>query len=240
MFFPVAETRLIGDLSLNKSHKAQCFINKPHKPARRWLSWIAHYSEPQEDLDAPIHVDLAPFPESINPDGSVVFGNSRDGRKEQSMKTKIVKPDLLIYATGYKQSFDWLGEGYPKGPDHVDTLEMVDSSDTSICWVGHVRPGVGAIPPIAEEQAMLWSLLLQDRVPVPKDEGTYRLLAKKTARIQVRKHSASYLRYISMLMFVRFFLSMEWITRHIRMRLPSPSAVLLPFHNFTGITVSRS
>lgn len=101
------------------------------------------------------------------------------------MKKRTVKPDLLIYATGYKQNFDWLGEGYPRGPDHVDTLEMVDSKDVSLCWVGHVRPGVGAIPPIAEEQAMLWSLLLQNRVPVPKDEGNYRLLAKKTARIQV-------------------------------------------------------
>lgn len=181
---------MLAMISLNKSHKAQVFINKPHKPSRRWLSLFSQYSDPKEDLDSPIHVDAAPFPERINSDGTVVFGNSRDGRKEEMMKKRTVKPDLLIYATGYKQDFNWLGEGYPRGPDHVDTLEMVDSSDTSLCWVGHVRPGVGAIPPIAEEQAMLWSLLLQNRVPVPKDEGNYRLLAKKTARIQVSAFSA--------------------------------------------------
>lgn len=33
---------------------------------------------------------------------------------------------------------------------------------------------------------MLWSLILQNRVPIPKDPGYYRLLAKKQARIQVR------------------------------------------------------
>jgi len=179
------------------------FINKPHKPARRWLNILSHYSDPQEDIDLPIHVDLAPFPKMINKDGTVVFSDCRDGRKEERMKRKRVQPDLLIYATGYKQNFDWLGEGYPKGPQEVDTLEMLDSKDPSLCWIGHVRPGVvsqlspqrqieliflhqGAIPPIAEEQAMLWTLLLQNRVPMPKDPGYYRLLAAKKARIQVR------------------------------------------------------
>lgn len=108
------------------------------------------------------------------------------------MKQRIVKPDILLYATGYTQKFEWVGEGYPRGPDHVDTLEMVDSSDTSISWIGHVRPGVGAIPPIAEEQAMLWALLLQKRVPIPKDEGHYRLLARKTARIQYGVDHSTY------------------------------------------------
>lgn len=186
---------------------------------------FSQYSDPKEDLDSPIHVDAAPFPERVNSDGSVVFGNSRDGRKEEMMKKRTVKPDLLIYATGYKQSFDWLGEGYPRGPDHVDTLEMVDSKDTSLCWVGHVRPGVGAIPPIAEEQAMLWSLLLQGRVPVPKDEGNYRLLAKKTARIQVRQ----LYKFISgsKLRFIACFYSTESIIRHIRTHSQTPSVVHL-------------
>ena len=58
------------------------------------------------------------------------------------MKDKIVKPDLLVYATGYKQTFDWLGAGYARGPQAVDTLEMLDSSDPSVVWIGHVRPGV--------------------------------------------------------------------------------------------------
>lgn len=122
-----------------------------------------------------------------------MFGDSRDGHKEATrMKGKTVKPDLVLFATGYKQLFDWLGEGYPKGPEHVDTLEMLDSSDASVAWIGHVRPGVGAIPPIAEEQAMLWALILQERVPVPEDPGHYRLLARKTARIQYGVDHSTY------------------------------------------------
>ncbi|KAL7009471.1 hypothetical protein EMMF5_001102 [Cystobasidiomycetes sp. EMM_F5] len=178
---------------LNKSHKAQCYINKPYKPARSWLNLISRYSDPPEDLNNPIHVDLAPFPTHIREDGSVAFGNSRDGRKEAiRMKDRVVKPEVLIMATGYRQSWDWLGEGYAKGPQDVDTLEMLDSKDISTCWIGHVRPGVGAIPPIAEEQAMLWALLLQGRVPVPKDPGHYRLLAAKKARIQYGVDHSTY------------------------------------------------
>lgn len=108
------------------------------------------------------------------------------------MKKRTVKPDILLYATGYTQKFEWLDDGYPRGPDQVDTLEMVDSSDMTLSWIGHVRPGVGAIPPIAEEQAMLWALLLQKRVPLPKDEGHYRLLARKTARIQYGVDHSTY------------------------------------------------
>lgn len=130
-------------ISLNKSHKAQCYINKPYKPARSWLNLISRYSDPPEDLNNPIHVDLAPFPTHIREDGSVAFGNSRDGRKEAiRMKDRVVKPEVLIMATGYRQSWDWLGEGYAKGPQDVDTLEMLDSKDISTCWIGHVRPGV--------------------------------------------------------------------------------------------------
>ena len=107
------------------------------------MSLLSQYSDPQEDLTNPIKVELAPFPELINMDGSVLFGDSRNGHKEATrMKRKIVKPDLLIFATGYEQTFVWLGYGYPRGPQQVDTLEMVDSSDTSISWIGHVRPGV--------------------------------------------------------------------------------------------------
>lgn len=51
----------------------------------------------------------------------------------------------------------------------------------------------GAIPPIAEQQAMLWALLLLDKVPIPTSEPHYRLLASKTARIQYGVDHSSYM-----------------------------------------------
>jgi dimethylaniline monooxygenase (N-oxide forming) len=197
---------------LNKSHKAIPYINKPFKPRRRLMSLFASYIDPPEDAQSSATIDLAPWPAWFDPDGSVVFGSSRDGYKEaKRMKVKKVKPDVVVYATGYRQIWDWLGSHYPKGPEdeRVDVLEICSSEDPSIGFIGFLRPGVGkratsggsrgdaltfdhaflsrtsgAIPPMAEIQAMLWTLLLQKRIPIPKVEPVYRLLASKQARIQ--------------------------------------------------------
>lgn len=43
--------------------------------------------------------------------------------------------------------------------------------------------GVGAIPPIAEQQAMLWTLILLGKVPTPISPPHYRLLQNPSGRI---------------------------------------------------------
>lgn len=54
----------------------------------------------------------------------------------------------------------------------------------------------GAIPPIAEQQAMLWALLLLERVPIPTSKPHYKLLASSSARIQ---HGVDYSAYMATL-----------------------------------------
>jgi dimethylaniline monooxygenase (N-oxide forming) len=54
----------------------------------------------------------------------------------------------------------------------------------------------GAIPPMAEMQAMLWVALLQKRIPTPKVEPVYRLLASKSARIQYGVRSRSFFKLV--------------------------------------------
>ena len=56
-----------------------------------------------------------------------------------------------------------------------------------------MRPGVGAIPPITEQQALWWTALILGTMPLPQTEPHYHLLAKKTARIHYGVDHSAYM-----------------------------------------------
>ncbi|SCZ90765.1 BZ3500_MvSof-1268-A1-R1_Chr1-3g02228 [Microbotryum saponariae] len=208
--------------------KAMPYINRPHKPRFRILANILRtdYLDPQLPDTPCKEIELAMWPSHIDETGRVHFTPARDlpqsngieRIEEKRMKGKVIRPDLVVFCSGYRQDWSWLGEGYPKGPGEVDVREIADSHDLTVGWIGFVRvshsilcdyesglaedviaeprlpqPGVGAIPCIAEQQAMLWSLLLAQKVPVPTTEPHYRLLASKTARIQYGVDHSAYM-----------------------------------------------
>lgn len=189
---------------LNKSAKAMPYINRPYKNRSKWSERIAKYLEP-EDYD-PInepHIDLAPFPERLKADGIVQF--TRNGRKEDfTMRKKQFKPDVVIYATGYRQSFpffedDQQGDAskrkYPL-PREANVREIISDSDPSVAYIGFTRPGVGAIPPHSEMAAQWWTLILAGRMRPPTKPGHYRLLSAPDARIG---YGVDYSAYVSQL-----------------------------------------
>jgi len=169
---------------LNKSSKAMPYINRKYKPSNRWMERVATYIDPDDPLHGTRAVDLAPPLATVLPSGQVLFQASN--RKEaQDMKDRVVVPEVVIFATGYTQDFSWLdsGGGYPN-PADADIRGVCRSGDESVAFVGFQRPGIGAIPPIAELQAMLWTLLLLGRINAPTDPPHYRLLQSPKARIQ--------------------------------------------------------
>jgi Flavin-binding monooxygenase-like len=110
-------------------------------------------------------IDFAPFPASVSPAGIVNF---LDNKRPEAMvmRSKIVKPDLVILATGYTQSFPFLASSYPLPADA--SIRGIWKQDTpDIAFIGFLRPSFGAIPPLAELQAQLWTLSLLDRLPTP-------------------------------------------------------------------------
>lgn len=127
------------------------YINRPYKPAYRFLSTILRTEYLDPPFTSPLSIDLALWPSHVDSTGRVHFLRSdqipqSEGMKrieEERMSTKEVRPDLVVYCTGYKQEWDWLGAGYPRGPGEVDTREMCDGSDLSLAFIGFVRPGVG-------------------------------------------------------------------------------------------------
>lgn len=130
---------------LNKSAKAMQFINRPYYS----LSWIhklfAHYIDPPEPagMDDPT-IHMVPFPSAFdNTTGQAIFPPPpRHRRKEKGWREEC-GPDLVVLCTGYTQKWDWLGEGYPRGPDDCDVRGVCASKDLSVGFIGFLRPGVG-------------------------------------------------------------------------------------------------
>lgn len=100
---------------------------------------------------------------------------------------------LVIFASGYKQEFSsWLSNEYPR-PWDADVRDIVSSGTPDVAFLGFVRPGVGAIPPIAEQQSMWWTAFLQGKMQLPTDPPHYYLLSRPEARIQYGVDHSTYM-----------------------------------------------
>ncbi len=159
---------------LNKSHAAMTYINRPYKKQSKILRALGNeYTTPIEDNEN-MSVDLAPFVEKVDKPGLVHF--QKDGRKESlRMQNRKFVPDMVIFCTGYTPSFAFLSPGYPLASE-ANLRNIIRSDMPDVAFIGFVRPGVGAIPPISEMQAMWWTALLQGKMQKPSSKQHYRLL----------------------------------------------------------------
>jgi dimethylaniline monooxygenase (N-oxide forming) len=121
------------------------YINRPYRNRPAWMDYISRYIDPPEDTPPATDfiVDLAPFPSHFLPSGCAVFPMSK--RKDAiRMAKRNVKPDTVIYATGYAQEFNFFDkDGGYKTPGEADIRNVVASGDESVGFIGFVRPGVG-------------------------------------------------------------------------------------------------
>lgn len=148
----------------------------------------------------PRTVEVAPFPSHISSDGVAHFPNT--GRPEAELINKtIVKPDVIVFATGYIPHFPFLNtefnsgrRPYPASYD-ADVRQIWSSDDPTVGFIGFIRPGFGAIPPLAEMQSMLFTMNLLNRVPAPlspDDEWHYRMIHPPSNRITYGVEHDSY------------------------------------------------
>lgn len=119
------------------------YINRPYRKRSWILDLFSHYSDPPEDThpQTDFVVDLAPFPTSFLPSGRAVFPslNRKDALR---IAKRDIRPDTVIYATGYTQDFNILDESYPT-PSEADVRNVVRTGDEDVAFIGFVRPGVG-------------------------------------------------------------------------------------------------
>ncbi|KJZ71823.1 hypothetical protein HIM_08794 [Hirsutella minnesotensis 3608] len=207
----------IGGISAERHHPSKIFFNKsdkicpyislPYRPNYPgWRLWL--YALRSALVQRPIidthgkHVDLAPWPENIESDGTVCFRNN--GRPEYDrMRKQIVKPEVVILCTGYQQSFPFFQPGRDQGkrtypiPSDANVRGIWRRDEPAIGFIGFLRPSFGAIPPLAELQAQLWivNLLAPTRLPralSPRDEPHYRLHSPPSSRITYGVDQESY------------------------------------------------
>ncbi|KUJ17447.1 FAD/NAD(P)-binding domain-containing protein [Mollisia scopiformis] len=191
----------IGEISPERFHASKIFFNKSTK-AMPYITSQYRRSSIGNTLRSyiaqvplvPTHgrqIDLAPWPQSIDEKGIVHFTeNSRS--EAEVMRKKICKPDVLVLATGYTQSFPFLNSMYPM-PKDADMRAIWKKGEESVAFIGFVRPSFGAIPPLAEMQAQLWVTSLLSRLPSPlKDTGHYKLHHRAGSRITYGVDHESY------------------------------------------------
>ncbi|KAK8854495.1 hypothetical protein IAR55_003233 [Kwoniella newhampshirensis] len=182
---------------LNKSAKAMPFINRPFYSLSPIHKFFAHYIEDQSYTQNPEKkIDIVPFPKAFDAQtGQAIFDPPPEHRKkETAWKREVCKPDLVVFCTGYQQEWGWLGdEEYPRGPDECDIRGVTSEKDLSVAFIGFVRPGVGAIPPIAEMQIQLFLRLSHSKIPIPTSPETYHLLHSPTSRIQYGVDHSTYM-----------------------------------------------
>ncbi|KZV99127.1 FAD/NAD(P)-binding domain-containing protein [Exidia glandulosa HHB12029] len=181
---------------LNKSHKAMPYINRPYRKRAAILDYMSRYMDPPEDMPPKTNfaVDLAPFPTHFLPSGQAVFPLIKRRKDSIRMASRDVRPDIVIFATGYTQKFDVFRpeDNYPSAGE-ADVRNVVRSGDETVAFLGHVRPGVGAIPPIAEMQAYFWITMLKGQLKLPLPPPHYHLLVKETARIKYGVDHSTYI-----------------------------------------------
>ncbi|KAF9456454.1 FAD/NAD-P-binding domain-containing protein [Collybia nuda] len=180
---------------LNKSHKAMPYINRPYRKRPRIFDYVSRYIDPPEDSPPQTEfiIDLAPFPTKFLPNGCAVFPLTP--RKDAiRMADRIVQPNLVIYATGYTQEFGFLDKesNYPT-PGDANIRNVVKEGDETVGFIGFVRPGVGAIPPLAEMQAFFWITLLKGGLKEPLHPAYYHLLFKENSRIKYGVDHSAYM-----------------------------------------------
>ncbi|OHF00066.1 dimethylaniline monooxygenase [Colletotrichum orchidophilum] len=154
----------VDSLFLVKSDRALPYLNEGHR-ARDLFSRIRAYVMNIElKPTGGKKILTAPWPSAFREDGTVVFPHSKKREHLQAL-SHVNKPNVVVAATGYVRRFEFLDDDYPQ-PHELDVRGIWRRCDVTAGFIGFVRPGIGAIPPLAELQAQLWVLsLLRHKYP---------------------------------------------------------------------------
>lgn len=154
---------------VNKSSKCMPLITrkvKKDRPSWFHLPWWNMWDSPAVGKD----IDLV--------EGSIHAMSEKTVTYETAQGFKDVHADVVVLATGYKQKFPFLyaesGEDDPLPSEHF----IVDPKDPRLAYIGFIRPNVGAIPPMAELQAMWWCQRLEDKL-VCRSPDYYKLHGRR-------------------------------------------------------------
>lgn len=90
-------------------------------------------------------IDLAPWPSHLDDEGIVHFEKNGRPESRKMEAEEPVRPDVVIFATGYKQSFPFLPQGDERYPslDACTIRGIYRDIDDGVAYIGFVRPAFG-------------------------------------------------------------------------------------------------
>lgn len=150
---------------VNKSSKCMPLISRKLKretPKWKQLPWWNIWDEPAVGQD----IDLVV--------GSIASMSEKAVHFETDSGNRTVEADIVVLATGYRQRFPFLFDT-KSGDDPLPSEHFIlNPEEPRMAYIGFIRPNVGAIPPMAELQAMWWCERLENKL-VCKSPDYYKL-----------------------------------------------------------------
>ncbi|SPO03608.1 related to flavin-containing monooxygenase [Cephalotrichum gorgonifer] len=158
------ERKHVDSIIFCKSDRALPYMSAKYRPTSLWYRIRSFFiNVPIKDTKGRF-IDVAPWPESVDSDGIMHFSH-RTRETYDEMQGHVVKPDVVVFATGYRKEVRFLDLSYPQ-PTEATVRGIYSPEDITVGFIGFMRPSFGAIPPLAELQAQLWVYrLLQSRCP---------------------------------------------------------------------------
>jgi len=154
---------------VNKSAKCMPLLSRKAKKEAGWLRRFIYSWTDTDFSHIPLDIDLV--------EGSVERFEKEAICYETKNGPRRVEADLVVLATGYRQRFPFLmAEGGCDDP-LPERHFMINDSEPQLAYIGFIRPNVGAIPPMAELQAMWWLERLKGKLKMGSelDEACYKL-----------------------------------------------------------------
>jgi dimethylaniline monooxygenase (N-oxide forming) len=85
-------------------------------------------------------IDVVTWPKCINEDGLMVFDKKLP--TDSVLPDHQLKPDVMVFATGYTREFPFLSSDYPCVAQ-TNVRGIYKDGDVTLGFIGFVRPAIG-------------------------------------------------------------------------------------------------
>lgn len=116
-------------------------MSAKYRPSSFWYRLRAFFINiPIQDTKGRV-IDVFPWPDRVDHDGVMHFRHKADESLEET-RDRALKPDVVVFATGYKREVQFLDLSYPQ-PTEVSVRGIYSPDDVTVGFIGFTRPSFG-------------------------------------------------------------------------------------------------
>lgn len=129
-----------------KSDRAMPYISEQYRSQstfNKWRTWLLNM---ELKSTGGKKIDMAPWPTHVDESGVVHFEKNDRPDSVKMGREKGIKPDIVVFATGYTQSFTFLSaDGSYPSLDDSTTRGIYHRIEDGIAYIGFIRPAFGKL-----------------------------------------------------------------------------------------------